>query len=755
MGKQSRDKWQKGNEADGGEVRVSVSRSGFEKTCLFIITWGTYLALFTPLILNTKFFFPFVAPKTIFFRIIVEIITAAYLLLVFTQKRYRPRISPLNIALTVFLAVFILASFMGINLDRSFWSTNERMTGIWTMLHLFSFFMVLTSVFKKRKDWEKILGVSVIVGTILGLYILMGNQISTRGGGTIGNTSFMAAYLLFDIFFAIILLLARSAGWWVFSGASLVIMLPILFTSTARGAIISFFGGLFLLGLGHLAFSQRKSLKRLALAIILVLIVLGAAAAVFQPSFIKSEAVNTLGEMKSRFVVWEAGWKGFLERPVLGWGPENFIVVFGKHFNPCMFLSKCGGEIWFDRVHNVVLDTLVTTGVVGLLSYLAIFGVAVYGLLRLLSRITERKNIIFPLGLIVLLLTYFFQNLLVFDMINSYLMFFLTLAFIGFLTQDNSVAEDSAAPKKLNPVFSFSVILITITALWAGNIGPLAANHYIIKLIATANATEVTTFFQKSLGSWMNEYEAREQFTQKVMGSDYQSVAEKDKVEFQKIFNLAESEMEESVAENKLDFRPRLFLGQLYEHAYRFSGQPADIALSESTLESAMQLSPTNQQGYWNLADAAVVQGKKQEAVDLLKEAVGLEPELGRSHWYLSTAYRIAGDYQSALNEIKLADENGYSWLDNPSDMQIVVNLLGSLDLDVYQYFSDKDTQIVSGFLDWTQKEPDNYRAWMYLATGYANLGQYDKARGAAVKVSALNPAMADKINQFLELLPE
>ena len=217
MGKQSREKWQKreerGSEASSKSgVQFGLSRTetkfpvrGLEKTCLFIIKWGTYLVLFIPLIINTNFFFPFVAPKTIFFRIIIEIILLAYLLLVMKNRAYRPRINPLTIAVSLFLAIFILTSFTGINLHRSFWSTNERMTGIFTMLHLFAFFIVLTSVLKERKEWERVLGVSVIVGVILSFYILMGKELSTRGGGTIGNTSFMAAYLLFDVFFALIL----------------------------------------------------------------------------------------------------------------------------------------------------------------------------------------------------------------------------------------------------------------------------------------------------------------------------------------------------------------------------------------------------------------------------------------------------------------------------------------------------------------------------------------------------------------------
>ena len=111
MGKQSREKKERREEMVQDKEGKFEFLSGPGKVYLFIIRWGTYLVLFTPLIVNTKFFFPFVAPKTIVFRIIVEILLAAYIFLVISNKRYRPKINALTIAITLFLGIFILASF--------------------------------------------------------------------------------------------------------------------------------------------------------------------------------------------------------------------------------------------------------------------------------------------------------------------------------------------------------------------------------------------------------------------------------------------------------------------------------------------------------------------------------------------------------------------------------------------------------------------------------------------------------------------
>jgi len=41
-------------------------------------------------------------------------------------------------------------------------------------------------------------------------------------------------------------------------------------------------------------------------------------------------------------------WEGVKEKPLLGWGQENFNLVFNKYYEPSLY----GQEVWFDRVHN-------------------------------------------------------------------------------------------------------------------------------------------------------------------------------------------------------------------------------------------------------------------------------------------------------------------------------------------------------------------------------------------------------------------
>jgi O-antigen ligase len=730
---------------------------GIEKTCLSIIKIGVYLILFTPLIVNRLSFFPFVTPKTIYFRILVDIILAFYIILALYIPRYRPKINFILISVFIFAAVMVLTSILGINFERSFWSTFERMTGIFTFFHLFAFLIIITSVFKKREDWDKILILSILTGVILCFHITAGSSVSSRGGGTVGNTSFMAAYLLFNIFFAIIFLLEKKTfGWRIFSGISLVIFFPILFASSARGATTAFFLGLFLIFMGYLVFSEKKKLRIIGISIILFLMALVIILAILQPPFVKGRIDKLLKEMNPRFVVWQKAWKGFLERPIFGWGPENFNVVFVKFFNPCMFIgSECGGEVWFDRAHNIVFDTLVTMGVAGLASYLFIFASAVFGLLK--AYLKKREDTFPFLGIMSLLIIYFFQNLFVFDMISSYAIFFLTLGFACFLIQKEELSSepvkelsDSAFKKFIQGKFGKYLIFILVAifivpVLYFGNIQPAFSAADVVKMIlSNEGVAKKTELFEEALNTYMEKYEIREQFSQKIYESVFNSA--EDKEALKTAFTIAEEQMAESTRENPIDFRPHLFLGRLYSGDYLATGDKEKLDLAEKTIQKSIELSPTNQQGYWYMTEVRSAQGNRQGSYDMFQKAIDLEPRLGLSHWYLAMDYKASKLYEKSLGKIIDAEEAGYQWKANLTDLK--------KGAEVYQIL-ENDLSLVSIYEEGIKNFPEDPDLWAGLATSYANVGEFDKARETIMKVKELDPTSSDKVDKFLNSLPQ
>jgi len=724
-----------------------MTKESKEKIYFNIIQWGVYLALFAPFIFIEDYFFPFVVPKTIFFRVFVDIIFLAYIPLAISNPKYRPKFNALTITITIFLIVLILTSITGANFARSFWGPFERMTGLLTFFHLYVFYIILISVFKERKYWERILSVSIFVCLLISIIVLTSNDPTTRGGGSLGNSSFYSAYLLFNLFFTIVLLVIKEGFWRFFYGIALIVFLAGLFFNPGgftKGAISAFFVGLFILGFGYLIFclfsSDRKKTKKITILII-VLIIIGTLG-LTQLSFIQKE-INKIwnsNSLQSRLVVWQMGWQGWREKFWLGWGPENFYIPFAKYYNPELPLTH---DIWYDRVHNIILDTGVSSGILGLLSYLAIFGVAILGLLQLLPKIFDKKNVLVPLVLIVLLVVYFLQNIWVFDMVSSYIVFFLSLAFINFLI--SSPNEEIVKIEKPNYLSSFVggiLIILTIFTFYFGNIKVAQASKYTVRGMSFP-LEESLSYFKKALKtSPISRFETPEQLSTKIITLARQK--DQNQQLLREGFKLAEEEMKKSLKEDPLNFRFHLFLGKYYNNRYSLTNNKEDLKLAEESLNKAKELSPKNQQVYWFLAQTRLYEGKHQEAIDLLQKAVDLEPRLAQSNWFLAIGYLNAGKYQLALNYLKKAEELGFNWKGNINSLK--------QGIEIYKGIGDSDT-LLSLYKLGTELSPNEADFWAGLANAYASKGEREKAKEAAEELLKLKPEVSSQIEQFLEQL--
>ena len=741
MGKRAREKRERREETGNQVVVVSARRSGLEKVYFTIIEWGVYLSLFSPLILITGYYFPFVVPKTIFFRIVVDIIFIAYILLAVSNPRYRPKFNALTVSIIVFLGILVLTSFTGINFEKSFWSTFERMTGLLTFFHLFAFFIILTSVFKEKKYWERILTVSILVGIFISFYTLTNENPIARGGGTIGNVSFLASYLLFNIFFAIILFFTKGGGWKIFYGLAFTILLLPMFINVElpRGGIASFFIGIFLLGLGYMIFSGRKLLARLAPVVFLIVILGGIGIA--QTDFFKASMFD-FREIpgQAREVVWRLSYEGFLAKPWLGWGIENYNVTFLKHFDPEIPL---GVDIWYDRAHNIVLDSLVSTGIVGTVSFFAVFAVAIFSLLRLCSKIVEKRNLLFPLGMVTILIAYFVQDIWVFDMISSYMMFFLSLAFISFLIspKEEEIGTISVKRSSFTPFIGALLIVLAIFTIYFGNIQPAKASRYTVAGMSTSLEKGIP-YFQKAMKtSPMSVFEVPEQFSRRM--TSFVGDESQDRGLLLEGFELSTQAMEKAIAKNPEDFRPHLILGRQYNSFFDLTQDPEKLKRSGELLKRAVELSPGNQQGYWALAQTYLYQGRGSEAIDLLKQSVDLEPRFLDSQWYLAMSHRIIDNNEMAAKELE--DIQTY-WEGDISKLKKAIGVYREL---------ENDEKLVELYQAGLNISPDEAEFYAGSAIAHANLRDFDKARELAKIAIELNPDFEEELERFLSELPE
>ncbi len=416
------------------------------------------LAVISPFILINNLFFPFITGKAFYFRIIVEIATLLYIVLAAIDREYRPRLSPIMASAGIFLIILGLATVSAVDPLKAFWSNFERMEGFVLFLHLFAYLVVAGSVMKHKSGWwtwffNATLVMSVVIGADAFISFYSDpNQVGYRIFGNLGNSSYLGVYSLIHIFIALFFVLKkighRSAKVLAAQGAYVsvgfyalvaIFNLIVLFNTGTRGSFVGLVLGILVTALLIAIFErQNRGLRKIGI----VLVSLSVAFVVFLGLFKESplirgnDMLNRFAELmtldfkavlenqgKSRHLLWGMAWEGVKERPVLGWGLDNFHYVFAEKYNPAMYAQ----EQWFDRSHNVFMDWMVSAGILGLLAYLSLFGFAIYMVLRI-----SEQRMSFSLKAILIggFVAYLGHNAFIFDNLSSYILFFSTLAFI-------------------------------------------------------------------------------------------------------------------------------------------------------------------------------------------------------------------------------------------------------------------------------------------------------------------------------------
>jgi O-antigen ligase len=93
---------------------------------------------------------------------------------------------------------------------------------------------------------------------------------------------------------------------------------------------------------------------------------------------IKPESVKQWPSLADRGAIWQAGWSAWSEKPLWGWGPNHFALAYDRHYPLSQLESRALSE---ERAHNLPLEILVETGLIGLL--LAVYaGYSIAPLLR-------------------------------------------------------------------------------------------------------------------------------------------------------------------------------------------------------------------------------------------------------------------------------------------------------------------------------------------------------------------------------------
>ncbi len=396
--------------------------------------------------------------RDVIFRLAVELLSVSFLLTALLTKREFP---PLKVrgglggsywivfSLLALWAIMFISTLTSVQPEFSLWGNIYKNQGLLTWTHYLLFFFLLTLFLRDKKQWQMLINWSIAIASLVSLvavWQMLEHDFAFRAAATLNNSNFLAAYLVLitPVTFAVFLL---KRSWWLGSAAVLQFF-ALLFTQT-RGGYLGMIIAVSVFAILYFSKENSRRAKRaagvfLATGILIGLIVftplgqkIQSKLPNFADRFLSMQSIK--GSSAPRLEAWRAGWQGILDKPLLGYGPENFFVAYDTHYNGFLDndlvpIELSPWEAWFDKAHNFIFDIGATTGLLGLFAYIVMFFLPIWLLAKRL-RIMNHGSRVISVGLIAALTGYLTQNLLGFDTTVPGIYLMLLLAYSVFLTQ--------------------------------------------------------------------------------------------------------------------------------------------------------------------------------------------------------------------------------------------------------------------------------------------------------------------------------
>ena len=739
-----------------------------------------------PFIKTGSLYFPFVSGKVYAFRALIALAVFFWVWLLLKEKRakspasakaaaggqeqnfFSPFKNVLVVAIVLFFLAQVIASFFGVDPLYSFFSSIERADGVLQYGFWVLYFLMLVSVFRKELDWKVFFLVSIVVAVALSVYSWYSQGWQTQLSGVFGNPAYFAAFLLFAIGFSLVAFERKffypGPVHYALLAAAGLFILTLVFIQV-RGVYVGLVGGVFLFSFLSLLF-LRKEHKRLAFAggavLLTGLISLGILFLAKDTDLVKNTRllyrITEVADfwesdsVRERVLNWNIALKSFRERPLFGYGPENFGAAANKYYD--YRIGK--GEPWFDRAHNQPLDTLATGGIVVFSFYLFWLGAASF----LIYKIAKRQKV---LGFLLagIFAAYFLQGFFLFDLLAVYLGLFPFLAFLVY--QSNPVrgkqvelaadfsSKENRASNGAKYILLVPVALFSLFVVYTTTIVPYKANAAAIQFFAYSESgfyKESRPFLETafSVKSPYTFWEVRKRASWQFVNILEYEVGEKTKPEkikeIKDLYDFMTPELEKFIEAKPYDPQMYYVLGRTYRFGYEKLGLQ-DLDKAEAVFRKAFLRSDLRVEYFNEFAKVLLLQGKFEEAEKSVKDYLqrvsfyDYFPYVTLGHFYF-----VAEGYEQAFEQYEKAREVGYKFEEvtpEYSRYMFVAEEMGE-----YQ----KVVDMARTYLVRWGPDADTY---FNIAVGYFNLGDQQTAREFFQQALLLKPEYEEYRPFFFE----
>ncbi|OGZ65405.1 MAG: hypothetical protein A3C50_03635 [Candidatus Staskawiczbacteria bacterium RIFCSPHIGHO2_02_FULL_43_16] len=750
----------------------------YEKNGSSLVCWFFIVTLFLPILVLPPSFQPSDWTRVMLFRVIVITLIGVLLFKFFYKKDLRLELPAWNtslygplIILVAYFATLLAATVFSQDILFSIFGSPARAGGVLSMVCYF-IFAVLLALFINKRQWQRLFHMLFAAGIMASLLALAqyfnvfkNIFIAYEGGSApsfLGNSTILAIYMLFLTFLSFTFFIqGKSPKIKIAYGMLFLLFASTIFITGSRAAYLGLLAGFLYFFLFFPYSHKMKVLKIAAVAILLCSVLVVAMFNLLPQLGEKNNILKTVSSRVSlqrisqdifgtRLSAWKMTWQAIKDRPLLGWGPENFYIGFEKYYDPTPFATP---KLLWDKPHNIFLDVAVNSGIFSALLYIA-FWIVLFARLTIAKR-NQQKDEAYadnPLRIHALQAMFIGYLIVLFFNFDSFATYIISFFFIGYafylitLKQEKialPIVQHTIFQKKLPAIAALAVLVIFS---WFWNIKPLYLNEKIVRAKNLAaekhcqQAFAIANSQDWSRSGIMRPY-AIVKYSEVVSNCAF--IEPEKEVEYsQKMVSLLKTAGTIQPSFSKIWVFMGSFTNVLAAREENSDAKKNLLREAIGYLQKAIDLSPGRQEAFAQMEKSYLIAQDYPAMEKTAHDCIAIDPRFGECYWHLGVAQVFLGNQLEGKKNVELAVKNGY---EKPPYKQLAI-----------AYMSQKNwKEAVLAYEQvpiYYENKEEAASIHAVLAFLYDKAGDYVKAGESALEVFKLQPENPETI-PFIKLL--
>ncbi|OGZ66523.1 MAG: hypothetical protein A3C58_01470 [Candidatus Staskawiczbacteria bacterium RIFCSPHIGHO2_02_FULL_34_10] len=461
----------------------------------------------------------------------------------------------------------------------------------------------------------------------------------------------------------------------------------------------------------------------------------------------------TMDILGVRLPIWNMTLEAVGDKPILGWGPENFYIGFEKYYNPVPFSHPV---LLWDRPHNILLDILVSSGIFSLVLYIAFWVILFWKLGQ--TKKSQKKddyytdNTIKIHGVQAMFIGYLIVLFFNFDSFATYVISFFFIGYSFYLIYFSKEKIVLLPPKNVffnKKSLVFTYLAIVVMFLWFWNIKPLYLNEKIAYIKNLASRRHCKQTFNILNNDKWDKLGIIKPYAILLYSDIVKSCAfmepEKEVEYSQQVVHLLKTAADAQPKFSRIWVFMGGFTNVLAAREENADSKKALVKEAIGQLQTAIQLSPGRQEALAEMGKSYLIAQDYLTMKKIGQDCIAIDSRFGECYFQLGLAQIFLGDQENGKKNIDLAIANSYNY--NPMYKQLAVAYMSQKNwpyaLAAYQKFSTLDETL------YPVAAASYYATLAFL---YDKAGDYEKAGLTAIKVFNLQPDNPETLT-FIKLL--